>query len=71
VTNKERECIREAARRYVREQAPSPPNEVLERVAVIVLQARLSNRPQADLDRSDGRADEPGHASTLRPAYSG
>jgi hypothetical protein len=40
VTNKERECIRDAARRYVREQAPSPPIEVLERVARIVLQAR-------------------------------
>jgi hypothetical protein len=44
VTNKERECIRDAARRYVREQAPSPPIEVLERVARIVLQARTTGR---------------------------
>jgi hypothetical protein len=40
VTNEEREGIREAARRYVHEQAPTPPVAVLERVARIVLQAR-------------------------------
>jgi len=39
VTNEQLECIRAAARRYVHEQAPSQPMEVLERVARIVLQA--------------------------------
>jgi hypothetical protein len=60
VTNKERERIREAARRYVHEQAPSPPMETLERVARIVLQARVSDRsgPEPDLAARDaGRAD--------------
>jgi hypothetical protein len=45
VTNNERERIREAARRYVREQAPNPPIEVLERVARIVLETRGVNDP--------------------------
>jgi len=67
VTNKERECIREVARRYVREQAPSPPNEVLEHVAGIVLQARVANRPQAVLDRTGGGAGEPGTLAPFRP----
>jgi hypothetical protein len=51
MTNEEREGIRAAARRYVHEQAPSPPIEVLERIARIILQARASNRPP---DRADG-----------------
>jgi hypothetical protein len=36
--------IQEAARRYVHEQAPTPPVAVLERVARIVLQARTTGR---------------------------
>lgn len=38
MTDEERERIREAARRYVREQAPTPPIALLERIARIVLQ---------------------------------
>jgi hypothetical protein len=41
VTNQERERIREAARRYVRDQGPNPPTAVLEQVARIVLQAKM------------------------------
>jgi hypothetical protein len=41
VTNQERECIREAARRYVRDQGPIPPTALLEQVARIVLQAKI------------------------------
>ena len=40
MTAEEREGIREAARRYVNEQAPTPPNVILERVVRIVLQSR-------------------------------
>ena len=40
MTAEEREGIREAARRYVNEQAPTPPNVILERVARIVRQSR-------------------------------
>jgi hypothetical protein len=40
VTNQERERIREAARRYVSDQAPDPPTALLEQVARIVLQAK-------------------------------
>ena len=39
-TAEERTRIQEAARCYVREQAPTPPLAVLERVARIVWQAR-------------------------------
>jgi hypothetical protein len=42
MTAEERADIQELARRYVREQAPTPPTAVLERVARIVLQARTS-----------------------------
>jgi hypothetical protein len=61
VTNKERECIRAAARRYVHEQAPRPPIEVLERVATIVIQARQlqewERQAQGGMgNRDDGRA---------------
>jgi hypothetical protein len=44
MTAEERIRIQEAARRYVREQAPTPPVAVLERVARIVLQVRTSKR---------------------------
>jgi hypothetical protein len=40
MTAEERADIHEMARRYVREQAPTPPTAVLECVARIVLQAR-------------------------------
>jgi len=42
VTNQEREDIRAAARRYVRDQAPTPPTALLEQVARIVLQAKAA-----------------------------
>lgn len=44
MTAGERMRIQEAARRYVHEQAPTPPLAVLERVARIVLQARTTGR---------------------------
>jgi hypothetical protein len=47
VTSDERKRIRAAARRYVHEQAPTPPAAVLERVARIVLQARTLTGSQA------------------------
>ena len=58
MTAEERMRIQEAACRYVREQAPTPPVAVLERVARIVLQAKASNRSQAALDRTGGRRDK-------------
>jgi hypothetical protein len=47
MTAEERAYIRGAARRYVHEQAPTPPMAVLERVARIVLQARTPAGRQA------------------------
>lgn len=47
MTNEEREGIREAARRYVHEQAPTPPDAILERVAGIVLETTGLNRTRA------------------------
>jgi hypothetical protein len=47
VTSEERERIQAAARRYVRDQAPTPPVAVLERVARIILQARTPTRAAA------------------------
>ncbi len=44
MTAEERTRIQEAARRYVREQAPRPPVAVLERVARIVLQTMGTSR---------------------------
>jgi hypothetical protein len=46
MTAEERTRIQEAACRYVRERAPTPPVAVLERVARIVLQARTLTRRQ-------------------------
>jgi hypothetical protein len=46
VTSQEQR-IQAAARRYVREQAPTPPAAVLERVARIVLQAHALTGRQA------------------------
>ena len=46
MTNQARECIREAARRYVRDEGPIPPTAVLERVARIILQATTSGPPE-------------------------
>jgi hypothetical protein len=54
MTTEERQCIREAARRYVHEHAPVPPIAVLERVAQIVLQARSLDRHGAVSDRATG-----------------
>ena len=56
VTNEEREGVREAARRYVHEQAPTPPDAILERVAGIVLQARSSRRMVPVQGESSGNA---------------
>jgi hypothetical protein len=58
VTSEERERIRAAARRYVREQAPTPPVAVLECVARIVLQAGTPQRA------GDGLSDRSHPAST-------
>jgi hypothetical protein len=55
MTDEERECIREAARRYVRERAPTPPMAVLESVARIVLQARTPCRSQAVPEQPGGQ----------------
>jgi hypothetical protein len=52
VTAEERERIREAARRYVHERAPNPPDAVLERVARIVLEARIRSRRGMVVDHS-------------------
>jgi hypothetical protein len=71
MTAEERARIREAARCYVREQAPSPPNEVLERIAGIVLQARASNQPQPVLDESGEQDRRTRHLSADPLAYSG
>jgi hypothetical protein len=64
VTNEERERIRAAARRYVRDQGPIPPRAVLERVARTVLQARDPSRPipmpaagSRDQEKHEGRGD--------------
>jgi hypothetical protein len=46
-TSEERQRIQAAARRYVREQAPTPPVAILERVARIVLQTRTLTGRQA------------------------
>ena len=56
MTNQERERIREAARRYVRDQAPIPPTALLEQVARIVLQAKAAQstrEPNPTLSNSD------------------
>ena len=45
MTNQERECIRDSARRHVREQAPVPPLAILEQVA----QVQGRHRPQGFL----------------------
>jgi hypothetical protein len=50
MTAEERAHIREAARRYVHEQAPTPPLAVVERVARIVLQAGSLERHEAVSD---------------------
>jgi hypothetical protein len=59
VTNEERECIRKAARRYVREQAPTPSIAVLERVARILLQARVTNSAVTKAERTAKHAQNP------------
>ena len=51
MTAEERTRIQEAACRYVREQAPTPPIAVLERVARIVLQAQS---PQVGISVNPG-----------------
>jgi hypothetical protein len=43
MTPEERTRIQQAARRYVREQAPVPPVAILEQVARVILQARITN----------------------------
>ena len=48
MTSEEREWIREAARRYVREQAPTPPAAILEQVARIVASVRWSPESVGD-----------------------
>jgi hypothetical protein len=58
MTEEERTHIREAACRYVREQAPMPPIAILERIARIVLQARGSPRV-GDYDRASSPPDGP------------
>jgi hypothetical protein len=56
MTDEERRQIKEAACRYVREQAPTPPVPVVERVARIVLQARTS---QWQVERTDRNPHHP------------
>jgi hypothetical protein len=57
MTAEERMSIQEAARRYVREQAPIPPIAVLERIARIIQQARTSGPPEPASDRPTGGFD--------------
>lgn len=56
MTAEERLSIQEAARRYVRELAPKPPAEVLEHVALIVVQSRAPNHAR---NASNGIAASP------------
>jgi hypothetical protein len=62
VTTEERERIRAAARRYVHEQAPTPPDAVLERVARIVLETKRLNRTGAPTDQTTLTCRQPGAA---------
>jgi hypothetical protein len=67
VTSEERQRIQAAARRYVREQAPTPPVAVLERVARIVLQARtLTGRQAGPANPQPSRVDPTQRADASR-----
>jgi hypothetical protein len=63
VTAEERARIQEAARRYVREAAPTPPTAILEQVVRIVLEARTSSRSTSNPARTQhqdvGGPDQP------------
>jgi hypothetical protein len=56
MTADERTRVQEAARRYVREQAPMPPIAVLEHVAWVILQARSPGRQVPQRAGSLGKA---------------
>jgi hypothetical protein len=63
MTAEERTRIQQAARRYVREQAPTPPAAILEIVARILLEGRTSSQsasnPGETGDPDVGSPDQP------------
>jgi hypothetical protein len=62
MTSDEEAGIRAAARRYVQEEAPTPPTAVLEQVARIVLEVRTSSQSAVIVDQTAGTPGRPAAA---------